>query len=58
VVAQDSFAPGEVVVEYVGELVAPLVADLREKRYERKGMHSRCGWPAGVAVVGGSHAWC
>jgi len=32
--------PNEMVVEYLGEIVRPVVADIREKDYEEKGMGS------------------
>ena len=33
-----SFVPGEIVVEYVGELIREQVADKREKEYEQQGL--------------------
>lgn len=33
------FDAGEMVIEYVGELIRHSVADIREKYYDRKGTH-------------------
>lgn len=36
--ATGNFVPGEIVIEYVGELIRDKVADKREKEYEQKGL--------------------
>jgi len=38
--AQEQIAEGEMVIEYVGQVVRQSVADLREKRYEAVGIGS------------------
>ena len=38
--ALEAIAPDEMIVEYVGQKVRPMVADERERAYERRGMGS------------------
>lgn len=38
--AMEPIAADEMVIEYVGQMIRPLVADLREKQYEATGIGS------------------
>jgi len=38
--AREDIASGEMVIEYVGELIRSLLSDVREKRYEKQGIGS------------------
>jgi len=38
--ALETIAPDEMIIEYVGEKIRFNVADMREKRYERRGIGS------------------
>lgn len=38
--AMESIAAGEMIIEYVGQMIRPIVADLRERQYEATGIGS------------------